>query len=289
MGSIPIRGIFLFFLPPRPPNMSAGGESTHPTRRSRCESWRASGDTLGSRAQPCVFSFFFVFRFRFFQARRTPRARSPVFAFVHEVVGRTRVRRDRDVEATGRTRVSRARRRRGGVQRLRRREPRNKHAKGAERLFFTGSFYDASSRASDVVASSASSSRRVARPFPGGITHAHDRQLDLFDLGELPLLVAQRAVRARAQPLGDAVQVEHVPAVAPRDGQPLLRGARGVRLYSMDGSCRELRQIARVSVQMDHDHTATAFHCFGRRGGGQRGGSSWARRVARKNARGISV
>jgi hypothetical protein len=63
----------------------------------------------------------------------------------------------------------------------------------------------------------------------------------------------------------------------------------GFAWYSMDGSCRELRQIAHVSVQMDHDHTATAFHCFGRRGGGQRGGSSWARRVARKNARGISV
>mmetsp|Transcript_9594 Transcript_9594/g.40198 ORF Transcript_9594/g.40198 Transcript_9594/m.40198 type:complete len:314 (+) Transcript_9594:222-1163(+) len=36
----------------------------------------------------------------------------------------------------------------------------------------------------------------------------------------------------------------------------------GLAWYSMDGSCRELRQIAHVSVQMDHDHTATAFHFF---------------------------
>ena len=62
----------------------------------------------------------------------------------------------------------------------------------------------------------------------------------------------------------------------------------GLAWYSMDGSCREFRQIAHVSVQMDHDHTATAFHCFGKRGE-EVSGSSWARRVARKKARGISV
>ena len=59
----------------------------------------------------------------------------------------------------------------------------------------------------------------------------------------------------------------------------------GLAWYSMDGSCRELRQIAHVSVQMDHDHTATAFHCFGKRGGGQRrrsgrGGTSRERKRA---------
>ena len=60
--------------------------------------------------------------------------------------------------------------------------------------------------------------------------HAHDRELDLFDFGELPLFVAQRTVASRAEPLGDAVQVEDVSAVSPRDAQALVRGDRGVRL-----------------------------------------------------------
>jgi len=34
----------------------------------------------------------------------------------------------------------------------------------------------------------------------------------------------------------------------------------GLAWYSMEGSWRELRQIAHVSVQMDQLHTATAFH-----------------------------
>jgi len=51
---------------------------------------------------------------------------------------------------------------------------------------------------------------------------AHDRQLDLLNLGELPLLVAQRAVASRAKPLGDAIEVKDVAAVTPRDTQALL-------------------------------------------------------------------
>ena len=35
----------------------------------------------------------------------------------------------------------------------------------------------------------------------------------------------------------------------------------GFAWYSMLGSCKLLRQIAQVSVQIDQDHTATAFHC----------------------------
>ena len=54
---------------------------------------------------------------------------------------------------------------------------------------------------------------------------------DLLDLGKLPLLVAQRAVGARAQPLADAVQVEHVAAGAPGYAEPRVLGVacrRGV-------------------------------------------------------------
>ena len=40
---------------------------------------------------------------------------------------------------------------------------------------------------------------------------------DLLDLRKLPLAVAERADRARLQPARDAVQVEDVPAAAPRD------------------------------------------------------------------------
>lgn len=36
----------------------------------------------------------------------------------------------------------------------------------------------------------------------------------------------------------------------------------GFAWYSMLGSCKLLRQIAQVSVQIDQDHTATAFHLF---------------------------
>lgn len=42
---------------------------------------------------------------------------------------------------------------------------------------------------------------------------------DLFDFGKLPLLVAQRAGGARLEPALNAVQVEDVPAAAPRDAQ----------------------------------------------------------------------
>jgi len=35
----------------------------------------------------------------------------------------------------------------------------------------------------------------------------------------------------------------------------------GFAWYSILGSCKLLRQIAQVSVQIDQDHTATAFHC----------------------------
>ena len=39
---------------------------------------------------------------------------------------------------------------------------------------------------------------------------------------------------------------------------PLL--GDGLAWYSMEGSLRELRQIAQVSAQMSQDHMATAFH-----------------------------
>jgi hypothetical protein len=61
---------------------------------------------------------------------------------------------------------------------------------------------------------------------------------DLLNLRELPLLVAQRARRARLEPALDAVQVEHVPAAAPGDAQPGMVGvawwvyARGSRRHS---------------------------------------------------------
>ena len=55
----------------------------------------------------------------------------------------------------------------------------------------------------------------LSHPIPS--LHAHHGQLNFFNLGKLPLLVAQRAVRARAQPFGDAIKVKHVPTVAPRD------------------------------------------------------------------------
>ena len=128
VGSIPIRGILLFFLPPRPPRLTRPPGASRRTRRAD-RGARAGGhrETRRVLAHPvCYFVFFrFSFFFRFPASRRASRARRPVFASVHEVVGRTRVRRDRDVEVTGRARVSRARRRRGGVQRLRRRETRN--------------------------------------------------------------------------------------------------------------------------------------------------------------------
>jgi hypothetical protein len=43
--------------------------------------------------------------------------------------------------------------------------------------------------------------------------------------------------------------------------RPSSQADDGFAWYSMLGSCKLLRQMAHVSVQMDHDHTATAFHC----------------------------
>lgn len=42
---------------------------------------------------------------------------------------------------------------------------------------------------------------------------------------------------------------------------PSSHAEEGFAWYSMLGSCKLLRQMAHVSVQMDHDQTATAFHC----------------------------
>eukprot|EP00740_Mantoniella_antarctica_P014078 CAMPEP_0181367412 /NCGR_PEP_ID=MMETSP1106-20121128/11379_1 /TAXON_ID=81844 /ORGANISM="Mantoniella antarctica, Strain SL-175" /LENGTH=70 /DNA_ID=CAMNT_0023483137 /DNA_START=407 /DNA_END=619 /DNA_ORIENTATION=- len=44
--------------------------------------------------------------------------------------------------------------------------------------------------------------------------------------------------------------------------RPSSQADDGFAWYSMLGSCKLLRQMAHVSVQMDHDHTATAFHFF---------------------------
>ena len=44
--------------------------------------------------------------------------------------------------------------------------------------------------------------------------------------------------------------------------RPSSEAVVGLAWYSMLGSCSVLRQMAQVSVQMDHDQTATAFHFF---------------------------
>ena len=41
---------------------------------------------------------------------------------------------------------------------------------------------------------------------------------------------------------------------------PFSLALLGLAWYSMDGSLRELRQIAHVSAQISHDHMVTAFH-----------------------------
>ena len=153
-------------------------------------------------------------------------------------------------------------------------------------LFFTGSFYDASSRRRvvDVVVAprrSSVSRRHHSTPMTGSwifsiLANSHS----LLHSGQFERVRSHLEMQSR---WNTCPQLPHAM------DNPSSEALVGFAWYSMDGSCRELRQIAHVSVQMDHDHTATAFHCFGRRGGGQRGGSSWARRVARKNARGISV
>ena len=53
--------------------------------------------------------------------------------------------------------------------------------------------------------------------------------------------------------------------------RPSSEATAGFAWYSIEGSCRLFRQIAHVSVQMDHDQTATAFHCVGEPGGGGEG------------------
>jgi hypothetical protein len=42
--------------------------------------------------------------------------------------------------------------------------------------------------------------------------------------------------------------------------KPLSLVGEGLAWYSIEGSLRELRQIAHVSAQISHDHMATAFH-----------------------------
>jgi hypothetical protein len=42
--------------------------------------------------------------------------------------------------------------------------------------------------------------------------------------------------------------------------RPFSVFAEGLAWYSIDGSLRELRQMAHVSAQMSHDHMVTAFH-----------------------------
>jgi len=51
--------------------------------------------------------------------------------------------------------------------------------------------------------------------------------------------------------------------------RPLSLVGDGLAWYSMEGSLRELRQMAQVSAQMSQDHMATAFHfLISKRGGG---------------------
>ena len=52
------------------------------------------------------------------------------------------------------------------------------------------------------------------------------------------------------------------PQVPQEMESPSSEALVGFAWYSMDGSCSELRQMAQVSVQMDQDQTATAFHFF---------------------------
>ena len=51
---------------------------------------------------------------------------------------------------------------------------------------------------------------------------------------------------------------------------PLSLAGLGLAWYSMDGSLRELRQMAQVSAQESQDHMATAFHfLISKRGAGR--------------------
>ena len=101
--------------------------------------------------------------------------------------------------------------------------------------------------------------------------HAHDRELDLFDFGELPLFVAQRTVASRAEPLGDAVQVEDVSAVSPRDAQALVRGDRGVRLV-LDRGLVQAVPANRARVRADGPRPDRDGVPLRGRAGGGRGG-----------------
>jgi len=254
-------------------------------RRSRCEGSRdRETRRVSQRWHQPSFRFALVFSFRSFSGRarvfRASRARRAVFTSVRGVVG---TRRRREARVLREARALRGRGEEGKIRDAGGDSSDETKGARAERLFF---IHRASSSRRRVVASSR---RCVAlrRAFVSekASLHAHDWQLDLFDLGKLPLLVAQRAVRARAQPLGDAIQVEHVPAVAPRDGQPLLRGVRGVGLV-LDGRLVQGVSANRARVRADgprpHRDGVPLFRETGR--GGQRlvvGASRRAKESAR--------
>eukprot|EP00566_Odontella_aurita_P026474 CAMPEP_0113541508 /NCGR_PEP_ID=MMETSP0015_2-20120614/9075_1 /TAXON_ID=2838 /ORGANISM="Odontella" /LENGTH=176 /DNA_ID=CAMNT_0000441431 /DNA_START=378 /DNA_END=910 /DNA_ORIENTATION=- /assembly_acc=CAM_ASM_000160 len=90
-----------------------------------------------------------------------------------------------------------------------------------------------------------------------------------LDLGEVPLLVAQRADAPRPEPPLDAVEVEDVPAVPERDAQPVVVRRAGVGLILDARLVQGIPADRDVSAQMSHDHMATAFHfLISKRGGG---------------------
>lgn len=102
----------------------------------------------------------------------------------------------------------------------------------------------------------------------------------LFDLRKFPLFVLCKILLVRGK--CDEAQKKHTQRgqllrvrshfdmqsrwkTCPQLPQAMLRPSSdaedGFAWYSMLGSCKLLRQIAQVSVQIDQDHTATAFHC----------------------------
>ena len=123
--------------------------------------------------------------------------------------------------------------------------------------------------------------RAAARSARRGGPAARPGGARLLDLGELPLLVAERAVGARAQPLGDAVQVEDVAAGAPGDAQALLGGAGGVGLV-LDGGLVEGVAADGARVRADapapHGHRVPFLRARSGKAGGPGSGRTRALR-----------
>lgn len=196
------------------------------------------------------------------------------------------MRRDRDVEATGRAGVVRGRGEDGeassGSAGAKRETNKNKHAKGAERLFFTEvSFTRRRVARRRVVASRRRRRAASLVRFRSGVHSTPMTGSWIFSIlaNSHSLLHSGQFERVRSH-LEMQSRWNTCPQLPHAMDNPSSEALVGFAWYSMDGSCRELRQIAHVSVQMDHDHTATAFHCFGRRNGGQRGGEARRGRVA---------